>query len=260
MRVLLSKTGRLFLCGSLLWLAGCGGNGDDPDAATFRAALDTFAKASRPNDFLRSAALYQEIIDGGVRSGAVFYNQGNAFMRAGQRGRAIAAYRQAERYLPRDPRLQANLHNALGSDADEAGRRPMIQWVLFWQNWISYPGKFTLAGAAALITFAAAVAGLFRRHRRLLRRTALAGIAITLLLGVSAGYDVMRFRPESHGVVIETEVTARKGPLESYESAFTKPVTEGTEFRLLERRDQWLQIRLSGDEECWIEEPSAVVY
>ena len=59
--------------------------------------------------------MYQAILDRGYVSGVVLYNQGNAFMRAGQRGRAVAAYRQARRYLGPDPFLEANLAYALGN-------------------------------------------------------------------------------------------------------------------------------------------------
>jgi len=245
---------------ALLAAGGCGQRIDARQAAKFQEALDAFAKAEKPDDFLRVAAAYQEIIDGGIHSGAVFYNQGNAFMRAGKHGRAIASYRQAQRYMPLDPRLEANLQSALGGELGETQRRPLIGWVLFWQDWISYPGKFTLAAAAGVITFTLAVAGLFRYHRRLFRRLAFLGVAITLLLSLSAGYDAFRFLPNRHGVVIDDDVIARKGPNESFQPAFTHPLTEGTEFRLIERRDQWLLIRLSGSRDAWIDGQVAVIY
>ena len=83
-------------------------------AQTFQAAQQAFDKAQTPDDFLRAASLYQEILDAGLVSGAVLYNQGNAFLRGGHRGRAIACYRQAQRYRPRDPWLDHNLRCALG--------------------------------------------------------------------------------------------------------------------------------------------------
>ena len=58
--------------------------------------------------------MYQSLLDRGIRSGAILYNQGNAFMKAGHRGQAIAAYLEAKRYLPRNPYLDANLRFAQG--------------------------------------------------------------------------------------------------------------------------------------------------
>ena len=113
---LTAKTILLFgLATVLLVASGCTAAPEAELVRKYQRALETFDQAAAPEDYLRSAALYQEIIDRGVVSGALLYNQGNAYMRAGQRGRAIACYRQAARYRPRDPQLQANLQLALGS-------------------------------------------------------------------------------------------------------------------------------------------------
>jgi tetratricopeptide (TPR) repeat protein len=243
---------------ALLLFAGCARGVDLEVAQTFQEAQKTFDQAQSPDDFLRAAGLYQSILDQGIVSGAVLYNQGNAYMKAGQRGRAIAAYRKASRYRPRDPYLEANLQFALGAD-NPAGRRPMIEYVLFWQDWLSYPEKFRLTAALALVTFALGVVARFR-HRRLLGRVALVGLALTLLFSFSAGYDWYRFEKLVHGVIVEQEVIARKGNATTYEPAFTEPLTEGTEFRLIERRGAWSLVRLPAGEEGWVENEAIVLY
>ena len=112
----MNKVGLILLLTVLsAWTAGCARSPDMESAQQFQAAQATFDAAETPEDFLRAAGLYQAILDRGYQSGAVLYNQGNAFMRAGQRGRAIACYRQAQRYRPRDPYLDHNLRYALGS-------------------------------------------------------------------------------------------------------------------------------------------------
>lgn len=238
--------------------AGCAKRADLEALRTFQAAQDAFDSAGSPEDFLRAAGLYQEILDRGVVSGAVLYNQGNAFMRAGRRGRAVAAYREAMRYRPRDPKLQANLSSALGGQ-NPSRRRPMIETLLFWQDWLSYPEKFYLVAAAAGTTFALGVLWLFV-WPRLFARLAISGAAVTLLLAFSAGYDWYRFDHTVSGVIVEKEVIARKGNAASYEPAFTKALTEGTEFRLVERRGDWLLVRLQGTQEGWVPEEAGVLY
>ena len=88
----------LFL--GLFALSGCARNLDPRLAQKFQAAQTAFDQAAKPQDFVKVAAMYQEMIDDGAVSGAVFYNQGNAWMRAKQPGRAIAAYRQAAAISP----------------------------------------------------------------------------------------------------------------------------------------------------------------
>jgi tetratricopeptide (TPR) repeat protein len=239
--------------------SGCGRGVDLDVSRTFQEAQETFDDAQEPEDFLRAAGLYQSILDRGVVSGVVLYNQGNAYMQAGQRGRAIAAYRQAQRYRPRDPYLEANLLYALGSETPVAGRRPVIEYLLFWQNWLSYPEKFRLAAAAAAVAFALGVLAIVRR-RRLFTLWAVGGLVLTLLLAFSAGYDWRRFDGIVHGTIVREEVIVRKGNADSYEPAFTEPLTEGAEFLRVEDRGDWLLIRLSGNEEGWVREDDVVLY
>jgi len=225
----------------------------------FQAAQQAFDTASSSVDFLKAAALYQEILDAGVVSGVVLYNQGNAFMRGGYRGRAVACYLQAQRYRPRDPYLDANLLNALGERGPRTKSKPVIEYVLFWLDWISYPGKFELTTCAALATLALAVTSLFWR-RPTFKYLAVVALGLTLVVALSAAYDWYRFSHLRHGVVIHDATIARKGNADSFEPAFTKPLTEATEFQLLEHRGAWLLIRLSGSQEGWIPRQAAVVF
>jgi tetratricopeptide (TPR) repeat protein len=223
----------------------------------FDTAQEVFDTAESPEDYMRSASLYEEIRRQGVVNAAVLYNQGNAYMRAGERGRAIACYRQALRFHPRDPFLQANLQYALGTYAPPA-QHSILDYVLFWQDWISYPGKFQFAAGCASVAFLFGLTSLFAR-RRLLRRVAWAALAVTLIFVFSALYDWHRFEHTEHGVVIGDEVVARKGDGESYQPAFTSPLSEGNEFRVLERRRDWIHIRLpAGD--GWVRNDAVVTY
>jgi hypothetical protein len=237
---------------------GCHGAVSSSVRTQFQRAQEAFDKARTQDDFLRVAAMYEQIIESGVQSGAVFYNQGNAFARAGQRGRAIACYRQAQRYRPRDPQLDANLRFALGTDTTRPARSP-IDAVLFWQDWLSYPEKFQLALGCAAVTLGLAVSAVCLRRPRW-RRSAQAGLVITLAVCLSAGYDWYRFENSQHGVVTRGNTVARKGDAESYEAAFTTPLAEGTELTVMEQRRHWLRVRLAGGQEGWVPAASVVTY
>lgn len=255
-----SRRGRLPVQWFVLMIPLCSGCSQPLDldsSRLFQEAEKTFAAARSPEDFLRAAALDQEILDRGQISGAILYNQGNAFVRAGQRGRAIACYRQASRYRPRDPLLEANLSYVLGSQP--LARRPVIEYLLFWQDWVSYPEKFCLAAVGVGITFLLAMAALFVR-RQLLWRLVLLGLGVSFVLVSSAGYDWYCYEWKVHGVIVAKKTVVRKGNAESYEPALVAPIEEGTEFSLVEQRGNWLWIHLPGNQEGWIPNEAAVVY
>ncbi len=245
----------------LLTLALCGCS-TAPDLSTsrqFQLAEQEFAQATTADDFVKAAALYQSILDNGFTSGSVLYNQGNAWMQAGETGRAIASYRQAKRHLPRDPYLDANLKQALPPTAD-ARKTPLLDYIFFWQHSISYHEKALLATlllAFALITGLVANSGW---HSTLLRRISLVSIAATLLVGLSWCRDWIDIETTTHGVVVASEVIARKGDSESYEPAFNQPLSAGTEFVVIAERNDWLNVSVGDAGEGWLRARDVVTY
>ena len=245
---------------SLLGLSGCSAKPNLETLRRLELAEETFANAQSPDDYARSATQYQSVVDGGLQSAAAFYNQGNAWMRAGQRGRAIAAYRQAQRFRPRDPYLDANLRQALGGQGDVGLQIGLPGYVMFWQNWLSYPEKFWVTSWALTVSLVAFLLALITRRYVGFRRLGILCLCLTCLFGISTAWDWYRFDCVSRGVVVNDKVTARKGNSESYDAAFTEPLAQGVEFVLLGRRDDWLHVRIGDRNTAWISEQDAVVF
>jgi len=235
----------------LLLLAGCAQAIDLPAAQTFEEA----GKLYTAGNYAEAAARYQSLVDGGLRSGAVLYDLGNAYLKAGERGRAIAAYRRALLYRPRDPYLHANLAAARATGVAES--RPLWHHILFWHDWVSYPGKFHLLALGATLAFLLNVMALFLPR---LRPLAWAALALTALLALSAAFAYDEVALTGHGVVVAEGAVARKGNAESFAPAFTEPLPEGTEFTVLDRRDGWLLIRLPNGPEGWVATPSVATW
>jgi hypothetical protein len=176
-------------------------------------------------------------------------------MRAGKLGPAIAAYRQAQRYRPRDPYLQANLQNALttgGLSPDSSSDQPVAGYIFFWQNWLSYPEKLAVTTFFLMAVLLSLLLSQLMQKNTLYRRmSALAGF-LCLLFCVSAAWDWYRFDWTTQGVVTVDQTVARKGNSESYEAAFTDPLAAGTEFTVLEVRSDWLQGRFGNSGTAWL--------
>ena len=239
---------------------GCQRSPDAPLVSRFQVAQTAFDQADTSEEFLKAASLFQEIQKTGIVNGGLLYNLGNAYMKAERRGRAIACYRQALRYRPRDPYVKANLQFALGSGAPLRGRRKILDFVLFWQDWIGYSTKFQLTASVGVLALLAGLAGRFLAGGRLFNSLAWVSLVVTLILAGSAGYDWFRFEWVERGVIVSEQVEARKGNSESYAPAFNQPLAEGTEFRLLESRGDWRRIHIEGSGEGWIENQWAVIY
>ncbi len=244
----------------LVLVSGCGASPSLEASLKFQEARELFEKASAPDEFLAAANLYEQIADQGICSGALFYNLGNAYMQAGRTGHAIAAYRQAKRFRPRDPFLDANLKYALGHKTQQGNGRDLVEYLLFWQDWLSYPEKLLFVVSAGGFSLLIWLTSLFWRGAVFLRRLKPLVLLLTLLLVLSAGFDFYRHDLVRHGVVIKNELVARKGTSTGYEAAFTEPLPEGTEFRMLEKREEWLLIRLARGHEGWIPAKHATLY
>ncbi|MCZ7647729.1 MAG: tetratricopeptide repeat protein [Planctomycetota bacterium] len=231
---------------------------------TFHRALDAFEAARRPEEFAEAARLFEAVLEGGYENGAVCYDLGNAWYRAGQYGRAIAAYRQALRHLPRDGYVRANLEAAQAAAAASAAEPAPAWWqrVLFWHAELAQRERLWLSAACWTLVFALALARLVlktpERPRPALRAGLVAAAAVALVCSASAALGQLD-ESVPRGVVV-AEAAARKGDGETYEPAFDKPLKEGSEFVVLETRGAWIQIRLPGVGDGWVPSRSVVTY
>lgn len=238
------------------------GNADTASGGgtTFERGLSAFDQAKTPEDFLRAARLFQEVLDAGTVHAAVFYNQGNAFLRAGEYGRAIACYRQAERYMPRDARLAANLQYAREKAGVSVPTPGTWDRLCFWYGWVGYQETFLAMGTFGTLAFALGMIPVIWPSRRLPGKFAFASLAFAVLFGLLGATMWYDHDHVTHGVLTAEEVTARKGNGDGYQPVFKNPLSQGTEFTLVERRGDWLLVRLPDGHDAWIKESAAVLY
>lgn len=219
---------------------------------TFLRALEMFDAARSPQEYAESATLLESLLSDGYRNGAVFYNLGNAWFRAGQYGRAIAAYRKAKVYRPRDPYLDANLRQALSVAPGRLPEPPPAWWthVLFWSGWLSYPEKTYTAFAILLLAAAVASAALLVRRPRIYWISAALGLcAAVLCIDAGLAYADVTW---SRDAVVTGETIARKGIGKDYEPAFDQPLRDGAEFTILSESGDWLLGHFEGIGDGWL--------
>ena len=219
---------------------------------TFVRALESFDHAKTPDDYRQAAALFESLLSDGYQNGAVYCNLGNACMRAGDYGKAIAAYRKAKPFRPRDPYLDANLRQALLLAPGRIPEAPQAWWkpVLFWSGWLSYPDKFAALLAAFVAGALAAATALLIRRKKLCWISATAVLAGAVLsLDAALAYSDVN---NSRRAVVVRETLARKGIGKQWDAAFDQPLKDGAEFSILERNGEWVLGHFEGIGDGWL--------
>lgn len=200
-----------------------------------------------------AAAVYERILAGGVESGAVHFNLGNAYLKAGDVGRAVLAYERARRLDPGDPDLRANLDFAreLARDVVEP---PVVERIVF--PLAPHVSTSTLALAAAAVWWAVwlalATGALAPRAAPAARGVA---AAAGLALAVVAGSGLYRWwtveRPAFAVVVARDDVSVRSEPTPSATALFVaKP---GTTLAVERRREDAALVTARDGRRGWLE-------
>lgn len=232
----------------LVALAAAVARADDADIRRM------FAQAGQAYDagqFAESARGYEEIRALGYAAPELFFNLGNAYFKQGDYGPAVLNYRRAQRDLPRDPELNANLRFALqtaGALAPPPSRLTHVLTRLSLREWCAL-GFIAYWVAALLIAL-----HIWRRDRpRMLLRGAAASAVIGLaaLAGI-AQWSGDRWRPER--IVLKNGTQALFAPLENSTAHFALP--PGSIVREIESSGPWVKVA-SGPDTGWIPESSA---
>lgn len=204
--------------------------------------------------YRQAADVWTRVVDSGVVNGKLYYNLGNAHLRLGRIGKAIIAYRRAQRLNPTDGRVVANLRSARNLSAthiEASAESVLIRKLFFWHFDTSIKGRAVAAEVFIGAAWLALIVGLFVRRRWLgsLGGTAMV-LGVVLIVSVAVQWRAETSSPE--GVLIANEVVVRKGNDESYQPQFNEPLSQGVEFRVLESRSEWYRIRLANGKEGWI--------
>ena len=235
-----------------VWLAQAG------SALAANSVTTSFEAANRlyeQNQFAQAAAAYEQLLQTGYASPALYFNLGNAYFKSGQIGKAVAIYRQAEQLTPRDPDVRANLQFA----------RNLVQGpslrAAAWQRWF---GRLTVneLSVLAMVPFwlwlSALAAGRFVPTWRTALHNwvlSLGTLTAVLCLCVATAFYARQEQPAA--IVAGAEVIVHNGPLDESPTSFT--VHDGAELRVLDRKDDWLEVTAGNQRIGWLKHDQVVM-
>jgi len=226
-----------------------GGGLGDPSEALFEANA-----AYEGGDYATAIALYRGLAAAGwEESGHLHYNLGNAYLRNGELGRAIASYRRARRLLPREEDVRANLAFARKSSKDAiAPPEPSaVERTLFFWHYAWSARELALAAWVLNLLFWCGLALRLRWRRSESLRWVLWLLLVPL---VAAAGSTLTHRAVGAdvAVVVPQEVEALTAPDSGSVVRFR--LHAGTELRVGGRRQGWVRVVLPDGQQGWVEE------
>jgi len=212
--------------------------------------------------YQRAVMRFERIIkDGGIENGKLYYNIGNAYFRMNDLGMAILNYLRAERLAPDDANLQHNLQYARSKRVDrieEEQKIKVLKTLFFWHYDVPSGTRFVIFAIMSVCLWVTASLRLFYPKAFINRILISTTILLSLMIG-SLAAEKLSIEKTQPGVIISPELTARKGNSKAYEPAFKEPLHAGTEFVLIEEREDWLHVELPDSRRCWVPKDGALL-
>ncbi len=211
--------------------------------------------------FAEAAQAYQQLVDQGIKNGALYYNLGNAYFKLGDVGQAILNYRRAARWIPRDADVQANLALALSQTKDQqtlVGGTTLNRLAKITEQWFTLDEMaitaLSLWFLLALLLLAIRIHSGTRLHhlgyKRLVEGLPYAAMLTLLLVGlfgVALGSRLVEEWNSPTAIIIAKVIDVTSGPGKQYTTEFT--LHGGTEVKLIEQRGDWTRLVLPSEGE-----------
>ena len=210
------------------------------------------------NNYLQAADSYESLRERGFNNGHLYYNLGNTYIRLGKIGPAILNYIRAQKLIPRDENLQANLNYAIQQTRDKIMPPPpdTLATLFFWVSDLSVNENINFALAINLTFWLILTAWFYFRtdFLRLVRNSILFSL---LLAFVAIGVKLHLESSSRTGVVLVKTVSVKSGLDASNITLFE--LHEGALVNITDERQGWVEVQLDSKKKGWIPKDSLEV-
>ena len=210
------------------------------------------------NNYLQAADSYESLRERGFNNGHLYYNLGNTYIRLGKIGPAILNYIRAQKLIPRDENLQANLNYAIQQTRDKIMPPPpdTLATLFFWVSDLSVNENINFALAINLTFWLILTAWFYFRtdFLRLVRNSILFSL---LLAFVAIGVKLHLESSSRTGVVLAKTVSVKSGLDASNITLFE--LHEGALVNITDERQGWVEVQLDSKQKGWIPKDSLEV-
>ena len=208
-------------------------------------------------NYNEAVGLYEEIIEDGDVSAALYYNLGNAYYKLEKVGPSIYYYEKALQLAPNDEDIKNNIVFARNMTIDDIPENEQTGIGRQVNQLISSFSFNTWAKIAVFFAFAFALLFLaYYFNRNPLRKRIFFGSSILMLvLGITSVFFAFKQHEiqqnNQFAIIYVEEAEVRDEPTMREESAYL--LHEGTKAKLLEDYQGWVKIELADGSQGWTE-------
>lgn len=200
--------------------------------------------------------IYQKVLDEGYESGELYYNIGNSYYKNNDIASAILYYEKAKKLLPNDENIAYNLNIANSMIVDKIERVPQ----LFYERWWNFFYNMLDADTGAILTLILFSIFIFflgwfivskTRGRRKL--SFYFGIILLVLTITSTSLTYQKYisgLTQNEAIVFDLSVTVKSSPTQNAVDLFV--IHEGTKVQIIDRIDNWAEIKITNGSVGWL--------
>jgi len=207
-------------------------------------------REERYNDAIED---YESLVNSGFRSANLFYNLGNAYLKTGNRGKAILYYERAHRMNPRDVDIRSNLGFTRSIVEGEAGQKSRWyqKFFFFLRDLLSIRGMTFLVSIFYFIIMICLILSIFlNAQRKILYYLAIMFFILFIVSLPSFINGIHEFKYQKKAVIMVQETVVRFEPNDDATVHFK--VYEGSLIRIMKLQEEWYQIKRHDGKMGWL--------
>ena len=228
------------------------------------ATAEEDQRFQRGNDFYaegeyeQAIEMYENVLQSGLESAALYYNLGNAYYKSGELPRAILNYERALLHAPQDNDIRHNLELAYSQTTDEIERVDaffLTEWYRDLRNLNDSDGWATWSVVSFILVLVALGFYFFGRNVPLKKIAFSLSVIFLITSGTTFAFSARqkeKLTEQSHAIIFTPSVNIKSSPDESGTDLFV--LHEGTKVELLNKIGAWWNVKLEDGSEGWIHE------
>jgi tetratricopeptide (TPR) repeat protein len=220
------------------------------NAEIYNSANDLYSK----KEYHEALDLYLELANRGIQNPLLYYNVANTYFKTGNIGHAVLYFERALLLKPLDRDIRANLDHVRSQLEDkiaplyEEGVLKLLRKVFSFPN-IKIFVYLEIVLFSTLIIILLFFLFLSHSRTRLKNPIIVIGVVyLAVLIGLISQFAYEKKFPQ--GIILRKELDVKSSPLVESETLFT--LHEGTKFRLIESRGEWIRFSIQDGRQGWI--------